>query len=91
MASIQDLHLPKEHYRFTKNGYAERAHFISRLSVPVVIYVLEGTIKYTIGDEEIILNAGDFAAFGPCDHICDVDENGVKFINVYQLPEKLRK
>jgi ethanolamine utilization protein EutQ (cupin superfamily) len=91
MEAIQRLHSPREHYRFTRDGYPEGAHFIGTMSIPAVIYVLEGKIKYVIDNEEMLLAAGEVAEFDRCDYVSDViGTSGVSFIRVTHLPEKLR-
>lgn len=91
MEAIQKLHLPREHYRFTRDGYPKGAHFTGTISIPAVIYVLEGEIKYVIDNVEVLLTAGEVVEFGRCDYVSDVTgENGVSFIRVTHLPEKLR-
>lgn len=90
--AIKKLHLPTENYRFSKNGYERGAHFIGTKSIPYVIYVLEGSIIYTIDGIAFQLNGGEVGELDRCDYVCDVPSaKDVKFISVFHLPEKLRK
>jgi hypothetical protein len=92
MASIRELHCPPENYRFTKDGYRGKSQFTGAMAFPMVIYVLEGEIKYTVDGVELPLKAGELAEFSPGSYKCDVPKDkAVSFIRVSLMPEKLRK
>jgi quercetin dioxygenase-like cupin family protein len=92
LASIRELHVPSEHYRFTEGRYPSGASFAGTIAAPVVIYVLEGGFTHTINGASLTLKAGEFAEFGPCHFACDVkDESGVHYVRVIEIPEKFRR
>ncbi len=85
--------MPADNYRISPSRfYAVNVNFAGSLGLPAVIYVLEGCCKYKLNGEEMILQSQELVEIGSGDYAFQViGVEGVKAVNVYELPPALRK
>jgi quercetin dioxygenase-like cupin family protein len=89
---IRSLHLPSDAYRISPHKYEPGVRFPERVSVPFVVYVLEGSCKYRLDNQDVTLTASEFATLPKGSYWFYVlGDCAVNLVKVYHLPKILKK
>ena len=89
---IRLLHLPSDAYRISPHKYEPGVRFPERVSVPFVVYVLEGSCKYRLDNQDVTLTASEFATLPKGAYWFYVlGDCAVNLVKVYHLPKILKR
>lgn len=87
MNAIKKLHTPINHYHFSHDCYQPTESFKVRVGQPHVMYVMTGKCKITAGDDELLVQSGEFTSLPIGDYRFHIIGNGeVKLVRAYKLP-----
>ncbi|MBT3201371.1 MAG: hypothetical protein HN350_15835 [Phycisphaerales bacterium] len=87
LEAVKSLHTPSYKYRITFNKHSSKSPKLDECSRKGLVYVLKGRISFHFEYEVIHLKAGDICTIPEGSHQCEIGEEGVENVRVWELPE----